>query len=118
MAISRTFSPFAKSSKKSPALMNLDDSYYRFLNDCELLLYSRLAVLSKNGKTQCNYTNEQAFEEFTWNRQKTQRVLASLQEFGLISISRGHHLIRKRGRPIRVISLCSTPVVYSGKKGF
>lgn len=117
MAVSRTFSPFAKSGKKSPALMNLDRDYYHFLSDKELLLLSRLAVLTNNGTTPCNYTNEQGKKEFNFPASSLERTFSNLKKLKLIDLSRGYALNRNRGRLVRLISLCGTPVVFAGKKG-
>ena len=117
MVISRTFSPFAKSGKKSPALMNLDRDYYHFLSDKELLLLSRLAVLTNNGTTPCNYTNEQGEKEFKFSSRSLERTFSNLKKLKLIDLSRGYALNQNRGRLVRLISLCGTPVVFTGKKG-
>ena len=117
MVISRTFSPFAKSGKKSPALMNLDGEYYHFLSNMEFVLLARLAVLTNNGEKQCDYTNEQGKQEFNFPSRSIERAFSNLKKFKLIELSRGYALSRHRGRYVRLISLCQTPVVYSSKKG-
>lgn len=93
-------------------LMNLDRRHYAELNDRELTLLSRFAVLTKNGTQPCNYTNEQALKEFGLNGKTVQRAVAYLKQANLIDVLMDYKNATQRGYKVRTIILTSPLVVF------
>lgn len=93
-------------------LMNLDRRHYAALNDSELTLLSRFAVLTNNGTQPCNYTNEQALKEFGLNGKAVQRAVAYLKQANLIDVHMDYKNADQRGYKVRTITITSPVVIF------
>ena len=102
--------PYARKTRLP--LMNLDRKHYSFLPDREFKFLSRFAVLTKNGTQPCNYTDAQAYKEFGINERTTQRTIASLKKYNLISVGKDYHTKTHCGYLVRTITLTTPVVVY------